>query len=86
LQKRDGAFPCGGMIALELPELAEKAVVEFAKKSRVSPATWARRRFLELLEDLEDVRIAEERLAALRRGESRLYTPEEVKRELGIQI
>lgn len=72
------------MLAIRLPEDIEKRLDRLAKRSGRTKTWYAREAILRHIEDLEDIQIAEEELAAIREGRSRTYTLEEVERDLGL--
>ena len=68
------------MLSIELDPEIERRLEELAKRTGKTKAEQARELIEQTIEDLEDVAIAEARLAS----PGRLYTLEEVKRELGL--
>ena len=72
------------MLAIRLPPDIEKRLDRLAKRSGRTKTYYAREAILKHLEDLEDLQIAEERLRALKEGRSRIFTQEEIERELGL--
>jgi RHH-type rel operon transcriptional repressor/antitoxin RelB len=71
-------------IAIDIPEDLAARLQALAERTGRSETSFVLEAVSELLEDVEDARIAEERLAHLRAGRSRTYTLEEVERELGL--
>lgn len=71
-------------VTLDMPEEMHRLVLQYAAESGAEPNAY----MLEIIEDrLEDayfLKRAEEVLEARARGESRTYSLEEVKRELGL--
>jgi predicted DNA-binding protein len=68
------------MLVIELdPETAER-LERLAREAGTTPASFALEAIREQIEEMEDVRIAQERLAT----PGRPYSAEEVKRELGL--
>ena len=68
------------MLAIRLDPEIENRLALLAKKTGRTKTFYAREAILEHLEDLEDGYLALERL----RKPGRIYTSEEVKRELGL--
>jgi RHH-type transcriptional regulator, rel operon repressor / antitoxin RelB len=73
------------MLALRLPQAIEKRLEKLAKKTRRTKTFYAREAILQHLEDLEDLYLAEERLARIRSGEERTYTLAEVAKRLAVE-
>jgi RHH-type rel operon transcriptional repressor/antitoxin RelB len=71
-------------IAIDIPEDLASRLQALTERTGRSEASYVLEAVNELLEDLEDAQIAEERLADLRAGRSRTYTLEEVEKELGL--
>lgn len=59
------------MLAIRLPEDIEARLDKLAKKTGRTKTFYARQAILEHLDDLEDVFLAEKRLASLRAGRTR---------------
>lgn len=72
------------MLAIRLPADIEDRLNRLAKRSGRTKTYYAREAILRHIEDLEDLQTAEERLRALKEGQSRTYTLEEVERDLGL--
>lgn len=72
------------MLAIRLPEDIERRLEKLAKATGRTKTFYAREAILEHLEDLEDVFLAERRLVALRAGQTRALTLEEVERDLDL--
>ena len=72
------------MLALRLPEEIENRLAALAKATGRTKTYYAREAILTHLEDLEDIYIAEQRLADLRAGRSRTFSIDEVRAELGL--
>lgn len=68
------------MIAIRLDKAAEERLAECARQAGRSKASFAREALLQHLEDLEDAKLAVERLRA---GEA-TFSAAEVRRELGL--
>ena len=72
------------MLAIRLPEKIEKRLDRLAKRTGRTKTYYAREAILKHLEDLEDIYIAEKRLADLRAGRTRTIPLEEVMRQHGL--
>ena len=72
------------MLAIRLSESVEKRLARLAKRTGRTKTFYARQAILLHLEDLEDLYLAEERLKALRAGRSRVFSLDEVERDLGL--
>ncbi|HXM63496.1 MAG TPA: DUF6290 family protein [Terriglobales bacterium] len=72
------------MLAIRLPEKIEKRLARLAKRTGRTKTYYAREAILKHLEDLEDIYIAEKRLADLRAGRTRTIPLEEVMRQHGL--
>jgi RHH-type transcriptional regulator, rel operon repressor / antitoxin RelB len=72
------------MLAIRLPEKIEKRLDRLAKRTGRTKTYYAREAILKHLEDLEDIYIAEKRLAEIRAGRTRTIPLEEVMRRYGI--
>ncbi|WP_311951014.1 type II toxin-antitoxin system RelB family antitoxin [Halomonas piscis] len=70
------------MLVIRLPSDLEARLEALAKATGRTKADYAREAILEHLEDLEDVYLAEQTLAHLRRGEETTYSLDDVEREL----
>lgn len=71
-------------ISLRLPEEIDARLENLAERTGRSKTFYVREAILRHLEDLEDIYIAEQRLADLRAGRSRTFSMEEVRAELGL--
>jgi RHH-type rel operon transcriptional repressor/antitoxin RelB len=69
------------MLAIRLPDNIEKRLAKLAKRTGRTKTYYAREAILLHLEDLEDVYIAEKRLAEIRSGRVRTIPLEEVMRD-----
>ncbi|MCM2472959.1 CopG family transcriptional regulator [Rhizobium sp. CG5] len=67
-----------------MPEEMHRLVLKYAAETGADPNAYMLEIIEERLEDAYFVKQAEEVLAARARGESRTYSLEEVKRELGL--
>lgn len=73
------------MLAVRLPEDVEERLNALAKATGRTKSYYAREAIIEMLDELEDIYLAEKRLEDIRAGRSRTYSLEEVKRELGLE-
>ena len=74
------------MLAIRLPEKIEKRLDRLAKRTGRTKTYYAREAILKHLEDLEDIYLAEKRLADIRAGRTRTIPFEEVMRRHGIEL
>ena len=72
------------MLALRLPEDIETRLAKLAKATGRTKSFYAREAILEHLADLEDLYLAEKRLAKVRSGKSKTYSLSAVEQELGL--
>ena len=72
------------MLAIRLPADIESRLDRLAKATGRTRSFYAREAILEHLDDLEDLYLAERRLADNRAGKSRTCTLEEVEQVLGL--
>jgi RHH-type rel operon transcriptional repressor/antitoxin RelB len=72
------------MLALRLPEDIEARLDKLAKATGRTKSFYAREAILEHLTDLEDLYLAEKRLAKVRQGKSKTYSLSAVEKELGL--
>ena len=72
------------MLALRLPEDIESRLDKLAKATGRTKSFYAREAILEHLADLEDLYLAEKRLAKVRSGKSKTYSLSAVEQELGL--
>ncbi len=72
------------MLAIRLPEKIEKRLDRLAKRTGRTKTYYAREAILKHLEDLEDIYIAEKRLADIRARRTRTIPLEEVMRRYGL--
>jgi len=72
------------MLALRLPEDIESRLDKLAKATGRTKSFYAREAILEHLADLEDLYLAEKRLAKARTGKSKTYSLNAVEQELGL--
>ena len=72
------------MLALRLPEDIESRLDKLAKATGRTKSFYAREAILEHLADLEDLYLAEKRLAKVRTGKSKTYSLNAVELEPGL--
>ena len=72
------------MLALRLPEDIESRLEKLAKATGRTKSFYAREAILEHLADLEDLYLAEKRLAKVRTGKSKTYSLNAVEQALGL--
>ena len=72
------------MLAIRLPEEIEKRLDALAKETGRTKSYYARQAILEHLDDLEDIYLAEQRLADIRAGRVMTIPLEEVMKEYGM--
>lgn len=70
--------------SLRLPDDIGRRLTELAERTGRSKTFYILEAIREHLDDLEDIYIAEQRLADLRAGRSRTFSMEEVRAELGL--
>ena len=71
------------MLAIRLPAEIELRLENLAKATGRTKTYYAREAILEYLEDMEDLYMAEQRMAEIKAGLSKAYTLDEVKSRLG---
>jgi len=72
------------MLAIRLPDKIEKRLDRLAKRTGRTKTYYAREAILQHLDDLEDIYLAEKRLAAIRSGRVRTIPLEKVMRRYGL--
>ena len=72
------------MLALRLPEEIEIRLEKLAKSTGRTKSFYAREAIIEHLADLEDLYLAEKRLAKVRSGETKTVSLNAVEAELGL--
>lgn len=72
------------MLAIRLPADLEQRLESLAAATGRTKSFYARKAIVEFMEDMEDVYLAESRLADLHAGRSRRFTLEEVEKDLGL--
>jgi len=72
------------MLALRLPEEIEIRLEKLAKFTGRTKSVYAREAIIEHLADLEDLYLAEKRLAKVRTGKSKAFSLNAVAAELGL--
>ena len=73
------------MLAIRLPERIEKRLGRLAKRTGRTKTYYAREAILQHLEELEDIYLAEKRLAEIRAGRVRTMPLEKVMRRYGLK-
>jgi RHH-type transcriptional regulator, rel operon repressor / antitoxin RelB len=73
------------MLAIRLPVSIERRLGRLAKKTGRTKTFYAREAILQHLEDLEDIYLAEKRLAEVRAGRVRAIPLEKVMRRHGLK-
>lgn len=73
------------MLAIRLPAEVENRLDALAKATGRTKTFYAREAILEHLDDLEDLYLAEQRLAAIRAGKSQTIPLEEVMKQYGLE-
>ncbi len=71
-------------VTIEMPEEIHELVAAEAARGGVEPDAYVLDLVVQKLEDLHDIALAEAALERIRSGESRTYSLEEVKKELGL--
>jgi RHH-type transcriptional regulator, rel operon repressor / antitoxin RelB len=73
-----------GAISVKLPDEVVKRLSELSARTGRSKAFYMIEALQEHLDDLEDLYLAEQRLADVRAGRSALHSLDDVERELGL--
>ncbi len=73
------------MLAIRLPSEIEQRLSHLAEVTGRTKTFYAREAILAHLEDLEDYYLAERVMERVRKGEERLFSLDEVERELGLE-
>ena len=73
------------MLAIRLPSEIEARLAHLAQETGRTKTFYAREAILTHLEDLEDYYLAERVMERVRKGEERLFSLDEVERELGLE-
>jgi len=73
------------MLAIRLPDNIEKRLGRLAKRTGRTKTYYAREAILQHLDDLEDIYLAEKRLAEIRAGRVRTIPLEKVIRRYGLK-
>jgi RHH-type rel operon transcriptional repressor/antitoxin RelB len=73
------------LLAIRLPDKIEKRLDRLAKRTGRTKTYYAREAILQHLEDLEDIYLAEKRLAEIRAGRVRTIPLEKVMRRYGLK-
>jgi RHH-type rel operon transcriptional repressor/antitoxin RelB len=72
------------MVTLRLPPTLERKLAREAKKRGRTKTALAQEAVIELLQDAEDAREADAVMERIARGEERIHSSGDVKRELGL--
>ncbi len=73
------------MLAIRLPAEIEERLEKLAKATGRTKTFYAREAILEYLDDLEDLYLAEQRLADIRSGKTETIPLEEVMKQYGME-
>lgn len=73
------------MLAIRLPEEIEARLERLAQATGRTKTFYAREAIKRHLDDLEDIYLAEETANRVRLGQERVYSLEEMRRELGLE-
>lgn len=73
------------MLAIRLPDDIETRLAALANQTGRTKTFYAREAILTHLEDLEDYYLAERVMEKVRKGEERLFSLDDVERELGLE-
>jgi RHH-type transcriptional regulator, rel operon repressor / antitoxin RelB len=73
------------VLAIRLPDKIEKRLDRLAKRTGRTKTYYAREAILQHIEDLEDIYLAEKRLAEIRTGRVRTIPLEKVMRRYGLK-
>jgi RHH-type rel operon transcriptional repressor/antitoxin RelB len=73
------------MLAIRLPSEIEERLAHLAQETGRTKTYYAREAILTHLEDLEDYYRAERVLEKVRKGEERLFSLDDVERDLGLE-
>ncbi|MGL4870143.1 MAG: type II toxin-antitoxin system RelB family antitoxin [Aeromonas veronii] len=73
------------MLAIRLPSEIEERLAHLAQETGRTKTYYAREAILTHLEDLEDYYLAERVMDKVRKGEERLFSLDDVERDLGLE-
>jgi RHH-type rel operon transcriptional repressor/antitoxin RelB len=73
------------MLAVRLPEEIEFRLNRLANVTGRTKTYYVREAIINQLEDMEDYYLGMETLERIRKGEERIYSSKEVRRELGLE-
>ncbi len=71
-------------ISIRLEPELEQRINNLAKKTNRSKSYYIREMILQSIEDMEDYYLAEEAMENIRKGKSKLYSQDEIRKELGL--
>ena len=74
------------MLAIRLPEEIENRLEALSKATGRTKTYYAREAILEYLDDLEDIYLAEQRLADLKAGRSSTISLDDVIKSYGLEV
>jgi len=73
------------MLAIRLPEDIENRLSDLATKTGRTKTFYAREAILEHLDDLEDLFLAEKRLANIQKGKTKTINLNQLERDFGLE-
>jgi RHH-type rel operon transcriptional repressor/antitoxin RelB len=71
--------------AVRLPDELNERLTLLAKRTGRTASYYLREALEEYIDEMEDIYLAEQTLARVRRGEERTYSLDEVEHELGLE-
>ena len=71
-------------VTIEMPEEMHRLIAEYAAQAGAEPEAYVKEVLEQHLEDLHDIALAEAAMERIRNGE-RVYTWDEMERELGLE-
>ncbi len=71
-------------ISIRLEPELEQRINNLAEKTHRSKSFYIREMILQTIEDMEDYYLAEQTMEEIRKGKSKLYSSDEVRKELGL--
>lgn len=72
------------MLTIRLSESTEQRLNKLAKETHRPKSFYVREAIERSLDEIEDIYLAQTRIESLRAGQSKVYTLEEVEKELGL--
>ena len=73
------------MLTIRLSESTEQRLSKLAKETHRSKSFYVREAIERSLDEIEDIYLAQVRIESLRAGQSKVYTLEEVEKELDLE-